>query len=105
MSIADFLDKTALVERRSLLDHAPVWTAAPGQGAVPCLVRPMRPESVAKQGRDAELVWSTVYFDRDLGLTRAHRLTIDGRFLAVVGAIDFNSMGELFAVACSEART
>jgi len=110
MPPCDFLNQTALVSSRAsadrgYADRTPSWSPVPGQDALPCLVRPLRPEAVAKQGRDAEKVWVRIYFDADPGLTRNNRLTVDGRIYAVVGQLDFNSMARLFAVDCTQVVT
>lgn len=105
MSFLDFLTQSARVESRAVVrkgytDTTPNWTLVPGLDAVGCMVRPLRPEAVVKQGRDMQKTWVRIYIDADLDMeiTREYRLVIDGQAYSIQGQLDFNSMAECVCV-------
>ena len=105
MPFADFLTQTAAVLRRANARNGFAPTGPPlvpvaGQAALPCLVRPLRAEALARQNRDASEQWSRIYLEVDPNVTNDHVLKVDGRLYAVKGQLDFNSEHEVYAVDC-----
>lgn len=110
MPLEDFLNKLARVEARNphrsgYGDTTPAWTPVPGKEALPCLLRPLKAEALARQGRDMEKTWIRVYFAADPGVTRNDRLVVEGRYLTVQGVVNVNEMNRVYEVDCIEANT
>jgi hypothetical protein len=108
---ADFLTQSAAVSSRSARPRSGFgedkaqFTAVAGKGTLPCLVQPTRPETLAKQGRDASQLWVSIHFAVDPGVTNDDIITVDGQVYAVKGQLDFNSMHECYRVDCVQMRT
>lgn len=111
MPFADYLNQTAAISSRSQRPRSgfgegtPQFTPVPGQGALPCLVRPIRVEAAARQGRDTSERWARIYFAVDPAVTNDDLITVDGLAYAVKGEINFNSMGEAYGVDCVLTKT
>lgn len=107
MALEDFLNRTAAVERKTvartaLRDERVSWNPVAGKEALPCLLRPLRPEQLSKQNRDTTKKWIRVYFAADPGLDHEDRLVVDGRHLYVQGSINVNELDRLYEVDCIE---
>jgi hypothetical protein len=111
VAYADFLTQSAAVSSRSARPRSGFgedkaqFTAVAGKGTLPCLVRPLRAEAIAKQGRDASQQWVRIYFAADPGVTNDDVIAVDGQTYAVKGQLDFNSMHEVYGVDCVQMRT
>lgn len=108
MSLEDFLDMRCdvlgqpegAVDEIGGVDRDTYLPVATGAW---CLVRPLGVDNSPRQGKAALNMTHRVYFASDPGTTTKHQLRLsDGRVLSVVGPVDFNSRGDLFAVDCTE---
>lgn len=112
MSLADFLtDVCDVLAPARGQDEAGGMLSAPSAAAqtnVPCLLRE-RGGAVGR--REGKAVWErglTVYLDPadlDLTVTARHQLLVHGapsRRLVVVDVVDFNTLGRLLALDCTE---
>jgi head-tail adaptor len=97
----------ATIESRSITQNAfgedlIGWQAA---GAGRCLVRPLSAEVLARQGRDVNSAMVAIYFPERRSLTNQHRIRVGSRTFLVQSCTDFNSMGRLTRVDCTEVLT
>lgn len=114
MAIEDFLDQVCDIKRQARDGSGVVPQDELGgavrdpyvtvHAGVPCLVRPLGADNTPRHERAGTRITHRVYFDEDLGITSEYQVHVDGMVLTVVGPVNFNSMGELIALDCTEVR-